>query len=188
MLLAPPRSMEELLAHLDEVRASPLIDGRLDFLLSRPAEGEREVLTHAELDVSRGLVGDDWETRPCRLTPDKSPHPDMQLNIVNARFSAFLAEDPLLRAGTGDQLHVDLDLSPDNLPPGTRLSIGDDGALVEVTAVPHRGCAKFVRRYGGDAMRIVNDPVGRALNLRGVCARVVWGGTVRLGDRVTRLG
>lgn len=179
--------MDELLAHLDVVRASPLAEGRLDFLLRRPAEGEREVLRAAELDVARGLVGDDWETRPCRLTPDRAPHPDMQLNIVNARFSAFLSDDVLVRAGTGDQLHVDLDLSPDNVPPGTRLSIGDD-ALVEVTAVPHRGCAKFVRRYGSDAMRIVNDPVGRALNLRGVCARVLWGGTVRLGDRVARLG
>ena len=187
MLLAGHRTTDELTAHLDVLRASPLVDGRLDLLLRRPAEGERELLTEAHLDEVQGLVGDDWVTRPCRLTPDRSPHPDMQLNLVNARFSAFLSSDPVVRAGTGDQLHVDLHLSPGNVPPGTRLRIGDD-ALVEVTAVPHRGCVKFLRRYGEDVMRFVNGPTGRALNLRGVNARVVTGGVVRVGDTVTRLG
>ena len=188
MLLESHRTTAELTDHLDVVRASPLTEGRLDFLLCRPAEGERVVLREGQLDVTRGLLGDDWDTRPCRLTPDRSPHPDMQLNLVNARFSAFLSEDDVVRAGTGDQLHVDLDLSPDNVPPGTRLQVGDEGVLLEVTAVPHRGCAKFMRRYGEDVMRFVNGPTGRALNLRGVNAKVLWGGTVRVGDRVTRLG
>jgi hypothetical protein len=187
MLIDAHRTTAELTAHVDEVRASPLVDGRLDFLLCRPSEGEREVLAQARLDETQGLVGDDWVTRPCRLTPDRSPHPDMQLNLVNARFSAFLSADPLVRAGTGDQLHVDLDLSPANVPPGTRLLIGDD-AVIEVTAVPHRGCAKFLRRYGEDVMRFVNGPSGRELNLRGINAKVVTGGDVRIGDRVTRLG
>ena len=187
MLLDAPRTTAELTDHLDVVRASPLVDGRLDFLLCRPSEGEREVLAQARLDEVQGLLGDDWVTRPCRLTPDRSPHPDMQLNLINARFSAFLSSDDLLRAGTGDQLHVDLDLSPDNTPPGTRLRVGDD-AVIEVTAVPHRGCAKFLRRYGEDVMRFVNGPTGRALNLRGVNAKVVTGGVVRVDDPVTRLG
>jgi hypothetical protein len=187
MLLDAHRTMAELVAHLDVVRASPLVEGSLDFLLARPAEAERVVLTEARLDVTQGLEGDDWVTRPCRITPDRSPHPDMQLNIMNARLSAFLSEDAVVRAGTGDQLHVDLDLSPDNTPPGTRLRVGDD-AVVEVTAVPHRGCAKFMRRYGEDVMRFVNGRTGRELNLRGVNAKVVTSGTVRAGDRVTRLG
>ena len=180
------RSTAELEAHLPLLRGAPRDVGRVDFLLRRPAQGEREVLLEARLDVREGLVGDDWATRGSRSTPDGSAHPEMQLNLINARMSALLADDPQLRAGTGDQLHLDLDLSPGNVPPGTRLVVGEDGAVVEITAVPHRGCAKFVRRYGQDAMRFVNGRAGRELNLRGVNAKVVAPGVVRLGDVVRR--
>ena len=37
-----------------------------------------------------------------------------------------------------------------------------------------------------EAVRWVNSPTGRALNLRGVCAKVVRPGTVRPGDRVRK--
>ncbi len=178
------RSTAELEGRVAHIRDSPRDRGRVDFLLRRPAPGEREVLVEAMLDRREGLVGDDWITRGSRRTPDGSAHPEMQLNLINARVSGYLARDPLLRAGTGDQLHLDLDLSGANLPPGTLLDIGDDGAVVEITAVPHRGCAKFIARYGEDAMRFVNSRVGRELNLRGVNAKVVTAGAVRIGDEV----
>ena len=79
-------------------------------------------------------------------------------------------------------MYVDLQLGTAELPPGTRLRIGD--AVVEVTEPPHRGCAKFTARYGGDAMRFVNSPAGRALNARGICARVVVSGAIRTGDAI----
>jgi len=85
----------------------------------------------------------------------------------------------------GDQLYVDLDLSLDNLPAGTRLQIGD--AVLEVTALPHTGCAKFSARFGSDAARWVNTPSGRELNLRGINARVVTPGQVRRGDAIRKL-
>ena len=78
---------------------------------------------------------------------------------------AFLAGDPGRRALAGDQLYLDLDLSHDNLPVGTRLTIGDPavrGAVIEVTAPPHTGCAKFVERFGAEAMRFVNGTRGPA--------------------------
>ncbi len=181
------RSTAELEAHLPLLRRSPSEVGRVDFLLRRPSPGEREVLAEAMLDSRAGLVGDDWLTRGSRRTPDGSAHPEMQLNLINARMSALLSEDPLLRAGTGDQLHLDLDLSGANLPAGSRLQVGDEGAVVEVTAIPHRGCAKFLRRYGEDAMRFVNSRVGRELNLRGANASVVAPGRIRVGDVVRRL-
>jgi MOSC domain-containing protein YiiM len=106
----------------------------------------------------------------------------MQLNVINARVSRFLAVDPERRHLAGDQLHVDLDLTEDNLPAGTRLALGS--AVIEVTDKPHRGCAKFVERFGRDAMRFVNSPVGRQLRLRGLNARVVVAGVVRPGDAV----
>ena len=70
------------------------------------------------LDVDAGLVGDTWPVRPSRFTPDRSPHPEMQLNVMNARVAALLAGPARDRwALAGDQLYVDLDLSEANLPP-----------------------------------------------------------------------
>jgi MOSC domain-containing protein YiiM len=59
--------------------------------------------------------------------------------------------------------------------------------LLEVTAKPHTGCAKFSARFGDDAWRFVNSPVGRELNLRGINVRVVDAGVVRRGSEITLL-
>ena len=152
---------------------------------ARPAEGERDVLAVGELHPDHGLVGDNWGQRRSRRTEDGSAHPDMQLNVINARLSTFVAVDPERRALAGDQLHLDLDLSAANLPPGTRLALGS--AVIEITEIPHTGCAKFVARFGKDAMRFVNSPLGRELRLRGLNAKVVVAGTVRPGDEVRKI-
>ena len=108
----------------------------LDLIVRRPLVGGREVLPEGELSVVDGLVGDSWKDRVSTRTPDGSPHPDMQLNIMNSRVVALLAQDRSRWHLAGDQLFIDLDLSADNLPPGTRLSIGS--ALIEVTSQPER--------------------------------------------------
>lgn len=181
----PHLTSGDLARGLDHVRASPTDHGTLELLVRRPGPGEREVVTTAELDVDLGLVGDSWHWRGSRRTADGSAHPEMQLNVMNVRCAALVAGVPERRALAGDQLYVDLDLSPQNLPPGTLLAIGS--ALIEVTAIPHTGCAKFVAHFGPDAMRFVNDRVGRSLRLRGLNARVVRAGTVRTGDRVSKV-
>ena len=174
----------ELEAALDDLRAAPADRGRVELVVRRPEEGEREVLAEGTLDLVEGLVGDNWSSRGSRLTPDGSAHPGMQLNVINARVSALVAVDPDRRPLAGDQLHVDLDLSEANLPPGTRLALGS--AVIEVTPEPHRGCAKFVERFGRDAMRFVNSPIGSELRLRGLNAKVVKPGTVRPGDEISQ--
>ena len=179
------RTTEELLAGLDHVRAAPSDAGTVELIVRRPAEGEREVLAEGRLDPVEGLVGDDWCRRWTRRTDDGSPPPEMQLNLTGGGFSRLISDGEAHRALAGDQLHLDLDLSEANLPPGTRLALG--AAVIEVTAQPHRGCAKFTRRFGLDAMRLVNSPEGAALHLRGVNAKVVVGGAVRRGDTVTKL-
>ena len=179
------RTTPELEAGLGHVRQSPADGGRLELVVRRPAVGEREELAAGELDLADGLLGDTWSTRPSRLTADGGPHPECQLNVMNSRMAALVAVDPARRSLAGDQLYVDLDLSQENLPPGTRLAIGS--AVIEVTAQPHTGCAKFVARFGIDAMRFVNSPTGRALRLRGLNARVVQAGTVRPGDVVRKV-
>jgi len=103
---------------------------------------------------------------------------------MNARAAALVAGSRERWPLAGDQLYVDLDLGLANLPPGTRLYVGS--AVIQVTAEPHRGCGKFSRRFGVDAMRWVNSAVGRELNLRGINARIVRPGTVRPGDPIRK--
>ena len=179
------RTTEELEAFEPVLRAAPRDVGTLDLVVRRPAPGEREVLDEGRLSFAEGLVGDTWNVRGSSRTGDGSSHPDMQLNVMSARMIGFLAGDPERRALAGDQLYLDLDLSHDNLPAGTRLAIGE--AVIEVTAQAHTGCAKFVQRFGADAMRFVNGRLGRELRLRGLNARVVTEGVVRPGDKVSKV-
>jgi len=171
---------EELEAGLDEIRRSPKDEGRLELIVRRPSLGEREVLDEGELDVAEGLVGDTWSTRASRRSKDGLAHPDMQLNIMNSRVIALVAQARERWHLAGDQLFMDLDLSLENLPAGTRLALGS--AVIEVTPEPHTGCQKFVSRFGTDAMKFVNSPLGRQLNLRGINARVVAPGIIRVRD------
>ncbi len=175
----------ELEAGLERIRQAPKDGGTLELIVRRPRVGEREVLAEAFLDLVEGLVGDSWKSRGSKATPDKSAHPDMQLNVMSARAIALIAPDRERWPLAGDQLYLDLDLGVENLPPGTQLALG--AATIEVTAIPHTGCQKFVGRFGIDAMKFVNSPVGRALNLRGINARVVRSGTICVGDVAKKL-
>jgi hypothetical protein len=176
---------KELEAGLDEIRRSPKDEGVLMLIVRRPSENEREVLDEGELDLIDGLVGDNWRTRGSSSTSDGLAHPLKQLNIMNARCTTLVAQTAERWQLAGDQLYIDLDLSAENLPPGTRLAIGS--AIIEITPAPHNGCKKFVARFGLEAMKFVNSTVGKELHLRGVCAVVVKPGTIRRGDAVKKL-
>jgi hypothetical protein len=176
---------EQLHAGLDEIERSPRLEGVLALIVRRPEVDKREVLEEGQLDLGEGLVGDTWSRRGSSRSVDGRAHPEMQLNVMNVRAAALVAQHPDRWALAGDQLYVDLDLSGENLPPGTRLAIGT--AVIQVSAEPHTGCHKFVDRFGLDAMKFVNSPLGRRLNLRGINARVVQPGTIRVGDMVRRL-
>jgi hypothetical protein len=178
-------TMSELEAGLDEIRRSPKEEGVLEMIVRRPRTDEREVLQEGELDLKEGLVGDNWSTRGSSRTADGSSHPDMQLNIMNSRVIALVAQDKERWQLAGDQLFIDLDLSTENLPPGSRLALGP--CVIEVTAEPHTGCQKFVERYGADAMKFVNSAVGRQLHLRGINAKVIQAGVIRVGDIVKKM-
>jgi hypothetical protein len=176
---------DELEAGLAAVRASPPDGGTVELIVRRPAVGEREVVDRGTLDGEDGLVGDTWQARGSRHTDDGSAEVDRQLTLMNDRFARLIAGgDDERRTLAGDQLYVDLDLSVDNLPPGSRLELGD--AVIEITDKPHTGCAKFSGRFGVDALRFVNAPTGTSLRLRGVNARVVRGGTVKAGDEIRK--
>ena len=164
-------------AGLAEIRRAPSDDGKVELIVRRPAENEREALAEARLDTAAGLLGDGW--------PRGVADPDRQVTVMNARAIALLAGSRERWPLAGDQIYVDLDLSASNLPPGTRLEVGS--AVLEVSAAPHRGCKKFGARFGLDALRFVNSEVGYALNLRGINTRVVQAGMVRPGDVIRKV-
>jgi len=168
-----------------QVRESPADHGRLDLIVRRPSVEEREIVGSGELDVTVGLVGDNWLARGSRMMPDGSADPEAQLNIMNSRCARLVAGGDARMHLAGDQLFVDLDLSLENLPAGTRLQIGT--AVIEVTARPHTGCAKFTRRFGLAAHRWVNGKAGSQQRLRGLCAKVVVPGTISQGDEIVKL-
>jgi hypothetical protein len=173
-------SRAQLKAGLRHIRAAPRDRGPLVLVARRPSPGERELLTEATLDLVTGLAGDNWLTRGSTRTPDGSAVPDAQVTLMNARAAELVAGGTGRMALAGDQLYVDLDLSIGNLPAGSLLAIGQ--AVLEVSVTPHLGCAKFVERFGAEAMRFVNSRLGRQLRLRGMNTRVVVPGVIRVGD------
>jgi MOSC domain len=182
MTTTADRDLDRHLAHL---RAAPPDIGQIELIVRRPAEDEREVLDEATLDPMHGLVGDDWRRRGSGATPHGAADPASQLTLISVRVLGAIEPDRGRWPLAGDQLYVDLDLAAHNLPAGSRLSVG--GAELEVSEKPHTGCAKFSARFGSDALRWINGPLGRELRMRGINARVIRGGTVRAGDVIRRL-
>ena len=117
-------TLAELEAGMEHVLASPKDNGVLEMIVARPKVNKRQVLDEAKLDLELGLLGDNWLTRGSSRTADGKGHPEMQLNLMNYRFAELIAGGRERVQLAGDQLFVDLDLSPENLPPGTRLAVG----------------------------------------------------------------
>ena len=181
----------ELEQGLADVLASPQDEGRLAAIVIRPAVNERRTLVSAELTPEGGIDGDRW----VRELPPGSPggHPDLrgQISLMNARFLRQIARGTVAGDAdavclAGDNLIVDLDLSDENLPPGSRLAIGSS-AVVEINGEPHTGCGKFQKRYGAEARRFMNDERGTRLHLRGRYGHVVAGGTIAVGDAIRKV-
>ena len=169
-------------SRLAEVQAAPADSGRVELIVRRPAPEQREILAEADLDLELGLVGDHWAGRDPATTP---VYMDAQLTVISTRVLAIIEPDQTRWPLAGDQLYVDLDLSEANLPAGTRLAVGT--SVIEISETPHTGCAKFSSRFGSDALRWINSPVGRAHRMRGLNARIVEAGTVRTGDTIRRI-
>lgn len=179
------RTLVEIEAAMAASGASPRNHGRVRLIVARPAVGERRVLDEGVLDVDTGLVGDNWWARGSKLTMNGTAHFGQQVTLMNSRMIQALTGDVGLWPLAGDQLYVDLDLSERNLKVGRQLRIG--AALVEVSEIPHNGCAQFTERFGHDAIRWVNSAEGRAVRRRGVNVTVMQGGVVRVGDVVSKV-
>ena len=174
-------SMEQLDAGLAAIENSPKDAGEIRLIVCRPGVNERKELAVAELDLKLGLIGDNWFSRDYKT----AANPEMQLNLMNSRAIALIAQTEDRWKLAGDQFYVDFDLSPKNLPPGSQLKLGD--AIIEITAVPHLGCKKFMDRYGKDAFLWVNSKRGKSLNLRGINAKIIQAGMVKKGQIIEKI-
>ncbi|MGI9492962.1 MAG: MOSC domain-containing protein [Geminicoccaceae bacterium] len=179
------RSREELELGLDDIADAPKDRGVLEAIVIRPAQNERRPVNSVELSPEEGVKGDHWAKGCWMSLPDGSPHPDVQICIMNARVIRLLAGDKANWPPAGDQLFIDLDLSRANLSPGQRLSLGS--TTLEITEVPHNGCQKFIERYGRDATQFVNSRFGKENRFRGIYAKVVEAGTISVGDVVEKI-
>ncbi|MEM6489865.1 MAG: MOSC domain-containing protein [Pseudomonadota bacterium] len=182
----PHRGMAELQAAMPQILAAPKQDGRLDLITVRPAVGARQTPSSVRLTLAGGVEGDHWAKGCWRKTDDGAPHPDVQICLMMSRVIRAIAGGPEDWAPAGDNLFIDMDLTPANTPPGTRLAIGD--VELVVTEEPHNGCQKFIERYGRAACLFVNTGAGRRHRLRGIYCRVTRDGTVSAGDTVRKLG
>ena len=175
----------EIMAGLAEVRESPQDNGTLSAIVIRPASEERLSLQQCRLSSEGGTEGDAW-ARGCWLKlADGRPNPDVQICMMNSRMINLVAGEKNRWELAGDNLFVDLDLSRDNLRAGQLLSIGE--CVIEITEQSHNGCDKFSRRFGASALKVVNSPTGKELRLRGIYAKVIKAGDVRVGDLITKL-
>jgi MOSC domain-containing protein YiiM len=161
---------------LARLPASPNTLGRLERIVVRPRNGERDEPGSVEVSVERGIHGDRWEHDDRRRT-------GAQISLMNVHVLRAIAGDDASRmALAGDNLIVDLDLSEANLPVGSLLTI--DQVVLQVSAEPHRPCAAFLARFGVAAARRVARGTRTGRRTRGVLASVVQAGTLRAGASV----
>jgi MOSC domain-containing protein YiiM len=151
----------------------------------RPVSEERQDVLTCEVSLAGGVHGDHWAKGCWKTTDEGLPHPDVQICIMNSRCIDLIAGDRSNWPAAGDNLFLDMDLRPENLPPGQRIQMGS--AILEITDTPHNGCAKFVERYGRDATVFVNTGAGKEYRLRGIYGRVVKDGTISVGDAVVKI-
>jgi len=183
----PLLTATDLESQLEHLRSAPTDEGTLTMVVRRPAREQREILAEGVIDVEDGLLGDNWFERATSRAIAEGRHRDAMITVMGSRMAELLGDTDDERALAGDQLYVDLDISHANLPAGSRISIGDD-VVLEVSAKPHAGCAKFKARFGDETLAFVNGELGSPLRLRGLNASVVQGGVIRPGDAVRRLG
>jgi MOSC domain-containing protein YiiM len=177
-------SLAELEAGVSHIKQSPVDNGTLEMIVVRPDTDERVLPETCDVSPERGVHGDNWATRKHVQLSDGGIETGYQVTLMNVRALNLIARTKDRWSLAGDQLIVDFDLSEDNLKVGQRLQIGT--AILEVTDLPHRGCAKFAARFGHVAHKFVNTGDGWHLHMRGLKARVVQAGVVAVGSAITK--
>ncbi len=171
-------TIEDLDARWAQTDRSPQDNGSVELIVRRPAPDQRERLQRATFTAEAGLLGDDWLRR-------HGDEIEAQITLMNARVAQLLAGQKDRWAEAGDQLFVDLDISQENLPPGTRIQLGE--VVMQISTLPHTGCTKFARRFGGHARKWTATEDGERERRRGVYAHVIQDGEIKVGDPIRKL-
>src|SRR3989442_2898931 len=166
------RKLEELEERFEALPRAPRERGRVELIVARSEGGRRESPDRVRLEADAGVPGDTWGRQ-------QGPHAERAITAMQLDVAELIANGQPL-ALFGDNLFLSLDLSTENLPPGSRVRAG--GAVLEVTPMPHNGCRKFRGRFGTDALRFVSKAELRHRNLRGIYMRTVEGGEIAPGD------
>jgi MOSC domain-containing protein YiiM len=167
-------TLDDLRRTFDTLPGAPRNRGRVVLMVRRRERGRREAPHRLQLTPETGVPGDAWITRG-------QPDPAAQIAVMQADVAELIANGQPLEL-FGDNLFLELELSVANIPPGSRVRVGN--ATMEVTPKAHNGCRKFQARFGLDALRFVSDPYLRLRNLRGIYMRVLEPGEVAVGDPV----
>jgi hypothetical protein len=180
-----PVTAEELASALPDVLAAPRDGGVVRLLCARPKPNARTFPGILTLTRAEGVRGDFEMSRPWLALPDGSPDPRIQISILPWRVLELCWRDRERIAYPGDNIVVDMNLSEEHLPVGTRISAGT--AILRISDVPNDGCVKWKVRMGKAAYQWVSEPVHAGLRLRGLFCQVEEDGEVRLGDTLRRL-
>jgi len=163
----------DLSSRFDTLPGTPQSEGCVVLIVRRREGGRRETPERLRLTAEGGVAGDAWSER--------QPDPAGQIAVMQANVAMLIANGQPLTL-FGDNLFLDLGLSVENLPHGSRVRVG--AAMLEITPKAHNGCHKFQARFGSDALRFVSHKELRHLNLRGIYMRVLEPGDVGVGDWV----
>ena len=162
---------------LRDLPPPPTDEGTVVLVVARPSVDERLTPERCALTPEGGVAGDRWGKK-------LRANPEAQITVMRADVGRLVANGQPL-ALFGDNLVVELDLSTENLPTGTRLRVGT--AVCEVTPMPHTGCGKYEARFGRDARAFTNAPEHKHDHLRGIYIRVIEPGEVSPGDAISVL-
>ncbi len=158
--------------------SSGLDRGKVVTLVVRPPNaGPENRLTPQTITLTTedGIAGDKWAVSEERLI-------EAQVSLINVHVLRSLAKSDERMPLSGDNLIVDLNLSEENLPPGTILRIGS--AALEVSTIPHKPCALFKDRFGKTAVKKVARANRTGRRGRGVMTRVLQPGEIQVGDEI----
>ncbi|MBK0400865.1 hypothetical protein H0I76_16820 [Limibaculum sp. M0105] len=179
------KSLAELTARLPDILSAPRQNGTLEMIVMRPDRGERILPHDIRVNAVDGVPGDHWSEGTGHAAAEGVGDPEAQICIMMASCISAIAGDKANWPPAGDNFFIDMDLTPTNMPPGTRFAIGS--AEFVVTELPHNGCQDFIDRYGRDACVFLMTGEGKKNRLRGIYARVIRDGTVSVGDTVSKL-